>query len=258
MSEVHPAAVRGFGQGAEAYVRGRPDFPAAALDWLRNDLGLRTGTTAVELGSGTVKFTKRLMETAASVVAVEPVAAMLGRLARDLPGVTAVHGRAQRIPLADASADAVVCAQAFHWFATAEALAEIHRVLKPGAPLGLIWNVRDPSVDWVAELTRILAPYEGDAPRYDHGEWRRVFPAAGFGALQERSFRHAHSGPPEVVIVDRVASVSFIAALDGPARDAVLDEVRALVATTPELAGRATVTMPYITRAYWCRTLEPW
>ena len=140
MSDVHPAAARGFGQGTDAYVRGRPDFPPAALDWLCNDLGLRAGTTAVELGAGTGKCTKLLVETTATVVAVEPVAAMLERLARDLPGVAAVHGQAQRIPLADASADAVVCAQAFHWFATAEALAEIHRVLKPRAPLGLIWS----------------------------------------------------------------------------------------------------------------------
>jgi len=54
----------------------------------------------------------------------------------------------------------VVCAQAFHWFASAEALAGIHRLLKPAGELGLIWNVRDQSVDWVADLTRIMAPYE--------------------------------------------------------------------------------------------------
>jgi SAM-dependent methyltransferase len=253
MSDVHPAAARGFGRGADTYVRGRPDFPDSALDWLRNDLGLRAGKTAVELGAGTGKFTQLLRETAASIVAVEPLAAMRERLARDLPGVTALPGAAQRIPLPDASADAVVCAQAFHWFATAEALAEIHRVLKPGAPLGLVWNVRDQSVGWVAELTRIMAPHEGDAPRYDHGEWRRVFPAAGFGPLSERSFPHRHEGSPEQVIVERVASVSFIAALDAATRAQVLDEVRGLIAATPALAGRASVAMPYVTRAYWCR-----
>ena len=163
MTDVHPIATGGYGRSADSYVRGRPDYPPAALDWLRSDLGLGPGQTALELGSGTGKFTRLLVETGADIAAVEPVAAMLDELRRSLPAVTALQGTAQRIPAADASADAVICAQAFHWFASADSLAEIHRVLKPGGMLGLIWNVRDQSVGWVAELTRIMAPYEGDA-----------------------------------------------------------------------------------------------
>ena len=252
MSEVHPAATEGYGRGAGTYVRGRPDFPPAALDWLRRDLGLQPGRSVVDLGAGTGKFTRLLVETGATVTAVEPVTAMLDRLTHDLPSVTALRGSAQRIPLPDSSADAVVCAQSFHWFASAESLAGIHRVLKPGGVLGLIWNVRDQSVPWVAELTHIMAPYEGDAPRYDHGEWRAAFPAKGFGELRERSFPNVHVGSPEQVIVDRMASVSFIAALDDASRTRVLDQVRALIDVTPALAGHAHVSFPYMTRAYWC------
>jgi len=251
MSDVHPAAAEGYSRGADTYVRGRPDFPPAALTWLREDLGLHAGRTAVDLGAGTGKFTRLLIETGAAVIAVEPIAAMRERLTRDVPGVTALQGKAQSMPMPDASADAVICAQAFHWFACAESLAEIRRVLRPGGVLGLIWNVRDQSVSWVAELTRIMAPYEGDAPRYDRGEWRRVFPAPGFGELHERSFVHTHIGPPEQVIVERVASVSFIAALPDEARAQVLREVRALIAATPELAEKSEVRLPYLTRAYW-------
>jgi len=256
MTDVHPTAVQGYGQGADTYVRGRPDFPPAALDWLREDLGLGPGKAAVELGTGTGKFTRRLVETGADVTAVEPVAAMLARLKQDVPGAKALQGTAQHIPLPDSSADAVVCAQSFHWFASAESLAEIHRVLKPGGTLGLIWNVRDQSVEWVARLTRIMEPFEGDAPRYDHGEWRRVFPARGFGDLRERAISHAHIGPTEQVIVDRVASVSFISALDEATRLRVLQDVRSLIAATPALADQGTVRMPYVTRAYWCRKIQ--
>lgn len=255
MSDVHPAATRGFGHGADTYVRGRPDFPTGAFDWLRDDLGLAAGKAVIELGAGTGKFTRLLTQTGAEVTAVEPVPAMRERLERDLPGVRALSGTAQHIPLPDSSVDAVICAQSFHWFASAESLAEIHRVLKPGGTLGLIWNVRDESVAWVAQLTHIMTPYEGDSPRYYHGEWRRVFPARGFGQLRERSFAHAHVGPPEQVIVDRVASVSFIAALDTATRAAVLEHVRVLIAASPELAGQARVVMPYLTRAYWCARL---
>ncbi len=254
MSVIHPAAAEGFTRGADTYVRGRPDFPPAALEWLRGDLGLGPGRRAVDLGAGTGKFTRLLAQTGADIVAVEPVAAMLAHLARDLPEVEAIQADARRIPLADRTMDAVVCAQAFHWFAIREALAEIHRVLKPGGVLGLIWNIRDESIDWVRRLTDIMTPYEGDAPRYYNGEWRKVFPAPGFDELREREFAHSHVGPAEQVIVQRVASVSFIAALDEATRNDVLDEVRTLIGQTPTLAGRAEVSVPYLTRAYWCHS----
>jgi SAM-dependent methyltransferase len=178
---------------------------------------------------------------------------MLARLVAELPAVVALRGEAQSLPVASDGCNAVLCAQAFHWFATPAALAEIHRVLRPGGMLGLIWNVRDQSVDWVAKLDGIMAPFEGDAPRYYNGEWRGVFPARGFEPLRERSFAYSHVGAPEHVIVDRVASVSFIAALPTPTRERVLDQVRMLIAATPALAGAETVGFPYVTRVYWCR-----
>ena len=253
MSELHPIAARGFGQGAQTYARGRPGFPPQALDWLRKDLRLGPGKIALDLGAGTGKFTTLLRQTGAEVVAVEPVAAMLAQLAADQPEVRALRASAENLPLPEASVDAVVCAQSFHWFATNAAVAEIHRVLKPGGMLGLIWNVRDASVPWVVELDRILSRHEGDAPRYYNGEWRSVFPMPGFGPLREKSVAHAHFGSAEQVIVDRVASVSFIAALPETERQAVLDEVRALIAGTPEIAGKPALSMPYLTTMYCCR-----
>lgn len=255
---LHPTAAQGFSRGAEAYTRGRPDFPPQAMDWLMTDLGLRAGKTALEIGAGTGKFTRLLAATGASVIAVEPVTAMLERLVSHKPSdaaITAVRGQAQSLPVASGICDAVLCAQAFHWFATPAALAEIHRVLRPGGLFGLIWNVRDDSVDWVAQLDEIMAPFEGDAPRYYNGEWRRVFPARGFGPLQEKAFASSHVGTPEHVIVDRVASVSFIAALDSPARNRVLDQVRDLISATPALSRAETVEFPYVTRVYWAPRL---
>jgi SAM-dependent methyltransferase len=252
MAGVHATASRGFGADADTYARGRPDYPREVLDWLTGDLRLVGGSTALELGAGTGKFTKSLTQTGADVIAVEPVAAMVARLAAEQPGVRTVEASAQDLPLPDGSVDAVICAQSFHWFATPESLSEIRRVLKPGGTLGLIWNVRDQSIDWVAQLTRIMAPYEGDAPRYDHGEWRRVFPAPGFGPLRQKSVAHAHTGPASRVIVDRIASVSFIAALPPEQRQSVIDELHALIAATPELAGKEEVSLPYITWMYWC------
>jgi SAM-dependent methyltransferase len=249
---MHEAAAKGFAKEAQAYARGRPEYPAAVDQWLRECLQLRGNRTVVDLGAGTGKFTRRLLTTGANIIAVEPVQEMLAQLTLALPTVVARSGTAESIPVNNGIADAVVCAQSFHWFATGPALQEIHRVLRPGGFLGLIWNVRDESLDWTAAMTQIMAPYEGDAPRYRSGAWRQLFPARGFGPLREKCFPNGHKGPPEQVIVDRVLSTSFIAALARPQQRIVAARLRDLIATTPELRGREEVTVPYQTLAFSC------
>jgi SAM-dependent methyltransferase len=249
---VHAAAAVGFAAGAAAYAAGRPEYPAEVEGWLSEDLRLGPGRAALDLGAGTGKFLSRLRSVGATLYAVEPAPAMLQRLIADNPDVAARAGTAERIPFPDASMDAIVCAQSFHWFASPAALTEMRRIVKIGGALGLIWNVRDESVDWVAALTRIMAPDEGDTPRFSSGRWREVFPAEGFSPLIERRFAHAHFGPPERVIVDRVLSTSFIAALSEAEREKIAARVREVIAATPALAGRAEVAFPYETRAFRC------
>jgi SAM-dependent methyltransferase len=250
MANIHHAAAEGFAAGAANYVAGRPEYPPEIEQWLAHDLGLMEGKVALDLGAGTGKFSPRLLATGATVIAVEPVAAMLDQLMRHYPGVEAKSGSAENIPLPTASVDAVVCAQSFHWFATHETLQEIHRVLTPGGAFGLIWNVRDDTVPWVAALTGIMKPFEGDTPRFHSKKWRAVFPAEGFTPLRERRFKNWHSGPPEQVIVDRILSVSFIAALPPDRQQQVAAQLREVIAETPELAGKAQVTFPYETLAF--------
>ena len=246
MSELHPAARDGFAAKADTYASGRPSYPPSVTRWTVDALRLGEGKTVVDLGSGTGKFLPVLAATGAAIIAVEPVDAMRARLQAEHPAVLAKAGSATAIPLADASADAIVCAQAFHWFATDEALDEIHRVLKPGGFLGLVWNVRDEGVPWVAALAGIMAPYEAGVPRQASGEWRMRFPAAGFSPLDETRLSHpGHRGTPEAVIIDRVLSVSFIAALPADEQTWVEGRLRTLIAATPELHEKREVTLPY-------------
>jgi len=140
---IHHAAADGYPVTADNYVRGRPDYAPELVGWLRDFIGLGPGKTVIDLGAGTGKFTPRLVATGARVVAVEPVAEMRAKLVAAVSNVAALEGTAEAIPRPDASVDAVVCAQSFHWFATRAALAEIHRVLKPG---GAVLSVF-PSVD---------------------------------------------------------------------------------------------------------------
>ena len=172
---------------------------------------------------------------------------MRAQLAGILPGVQQLPGTAEAIPLAGASADALVCAQAFHWFATEPALAEIRRVLRPGGRLGLIWNVRDESVDWVATITEIIAPYEGDAPRFSKGAWRQAFSGQYFTELEQSSFAYQHVGTAQEVILDRFLSVSFIAALPPHEKANVANQLRALIASHPALRERDAIAFPYRT-----------
>ena len=247
---VHAVARQGFAKEAAAYARGRPDYPAALQGWLHDALALDAGRAVADVGAGTGKFTPLLVATGAQVIAVEPVDAMRAQISAAQPAVRALSGTADALPLADASLDAIVCAQAFHWFATRAALDEFARVLKPGGRLGLVWNVRDEAVDWVAELTRITAPYEGDAPRFHNGAWRQAFPHPAFGPLQESVFPHVHQGPPQQVVVDRFLSVSFIAALPADEQARVRAQIEDLIATHPALRGREVLQFPYHTRAF--------
>lgn len=253
---IHRAALQGFSSQALAYDRGRPDYPPELSAWLTQALRLGPGTTALDLGAGTGKFTRRLLSTGAHVTAIEPLEAMGAQLRNNIPGITAIAASAQSMPLADASVDVVVCAQAFHWFAASEALREIGRVLRPGGRLGLVWNVRDESHDWVAAITRIISPYEGETPRFRDGAWRPLFPNELFSDLQETVFPYQQVGSPDTVIVDRVLSVSFIAALPAAERAHVAAQLQTLIGTHPQLTGRPTIAFPYLTRAY-CSTRAP-
>lgn len=256
MRHVDDTALTGFDREALAYSRSRPDYPEALLGWFAESMLLGPGADAVDLGAGTGKFTRLLLRSGARVIAVEPVAGMRAQLLAALPGIEALAATAQALPLASHSVDALLCAQAFHWFATPVALAEIHRVLRPGGRLGLVWNVRDESVDWVWELTRLITPFEGDVPRYHSGRWRQAFSAGLFSEPRLTRLSYRHCGKPESVIIDRFASVSFIAAMNEPGKSALLERLGELAATHPALRGREQIEFPYETHAYWCEPLS--
>jgi len=252
---MHRAAATGFADGADIYAASRPGYPMEVFDWLRDRLTIGAGSKVVEVGAGTGLFTRLLRDTGASVVAIDPVPEMLAHLAAAMPGVATAVAAADALPLPDGSADAVICATAFHWFATPRVLAEFHRVLRPGGALGLIWNIRDVSMPWVRRLSEITDRYQDDAPRQKSQAWRDVFPAPVFTPLHETVMRYEHRGTPEEVIVGRTLSTSFIAALPDDRRAAAAAEVRAMIAGTPELR-QPVVAFPYLTKAYDCRRID--
>jgi SAM-dependent methyltransferase len=243
---------RTFDRSAARYERGRPGYPAEAIRFLRSEFGLGRGSTIVELGSGTGKFTRALRPLGAAIVAVEPMAGMRAEFRQRVPDVPVIEGNAEAIPLPDGIADAVVVAQAFHWFRTGPALREIARVLRPGGVLVLVWNTRDDRFRWSRRLTEIVERHGG--PRWHHSRpWASAFRRhARFFALRKRTFGHAQEDSPEA-FVDRVLSVSLIAARPPAVQRRVAAEVRALLASDPRTRGRGRVRLQYRTEVFYTR-----
>jgi SAM-dependent methyltransferase len=230
VSELHPAT-RGFAD-SDRYERGRPGYPQAAVDTIVTELGLRPGRTVLDLAAGTGKLTRLLAPSGANVIAVEPVREMRDKL----EGFVALAGTAEHIPLTDAYVDGVTVAQAFHWFDADRALQEIHRVLRRGGGLALIWNARDERQPLQAALSEIFDRYEGDTPRRNQRDWKSLLGKSG---LFERSSRvlFEHVQPvDEQAVVDRVLSVSFMASLPREEQDVVAQEVRAPAHDATELS----------------------
>jgi SAM-dependent methyltransferase len=252
---IHQSAARGFALAPDEYERGRPMYPFAAVRRLVRELRIKPESTVLDLAAGTGKLTRLLAQLGADVVAVEPVVEMRERLVETLPGVRALAGTAEAIPLEDESMEAVTVGQAFHWFDGDAALAEIHRVLRPGKRLGLIWNVKDESVDWVRLLAEIIEPYRGTAPKVASGSWKEAFERTElFTPIERARFAFVHQIDVATVVA-RVTSISFIAALDSGVRERIVEQVRELVATHPETRGREVFPLRYRTGVYWCDRL---
>ncbi len=247
-ARIEREAEVGFGRSADAYERGRPGYPDAAVAVLVRELRLGPGTTVVDVGAGTGKLTRRLVPTGAEVVAVEPVTGMRDRLVAAVPQARALDGTAEALPLPDAAAGAVVAGQAFHWFASHAALAEFARVLGPGGRLGLVWNSRA-DTGAAGEISALLAEHQGDVPRYRTGGWQRAFDhQPWFGPLGHAAVDHEHTLPLDAT-VDRFASISFVAAMPDAPRAALLARIRAVLERIADPDG--TVTTPYRTDVWW-------
>jgi SAM-dependent methyltransferase len=273
-SEVHEVASVGFEAEAAAYDRARPSYPPDAVAWLTASLGIGPGRQVVDLAAGTGKLTALITGAGSNLVAVEPVAAMRARLRDRLPEVAVIAGVAESLPLAAASVDAVLVAQAFHWFRAGAAMAELRRVLRVGGRLALIWNARERGIGWIDQVWSVMDRVERHAPWRDHpAEAGRPGPGATTRTMRsveaylagadgmswspwvEAAFSHVHFGTHEDV-VDRIRSVSYVAALPPRDQRAVLDEIRAILREHPETAASETVGIPYRVDARFAERLR--
>jgi len=227
-----------FGSAADAYERGRPEWPRELLD----RLPVPPEAEVLDLAAGTGKLTRLLVDRYRRVTAVEPDPDM-----RRLLGLVTdcyLEGTAEAIPLADASVDAVFVGEAFHWFDAPRAVAEIARVLRPRGVLALLWHRYPPSADVLPE---------GVLPRARtakhrlllSGDWRVAFDGAPFEPLREETLARDEEMPREQ-LVDYFASISPVATLPPGERERTLAAIAAAL-------ERPTYRRRWTTHLYWTR-----
>ena len=233
------SAARSFGSHAAEYERGRPTYPAELVGWLVPD----GATTVVDVGAGTGKLTAALVAPGRTVVAVDPDPQMLAALRGRLPDVETREGTGEALPCTDASVDALTFGQSWHWVDAARGSLEAARVLRPGGVLGLVWNIRDERVAWVAELSAVM--HHSAAERLVHGGGPRV--ADPLGPLETYEVAWESRMSVEDVVA-MAASRSYVITAEPDRRARILDAVRVLAGSVVEADGL--VRLPYVTYAY--------
>jgi ubiquinone/menaquinone biosynthesis C-methylase UbiE len=227
-----------FAGVADAYDRARPTYPREAAAWLVGS----EHAHVLELGAGTGKLTEQLVALGHRVVATDPLAQMLSHLVTRLPHTPAVIAGAEHIPLRARSVDAVVGAQAFHWFDLDKALPEIARVLRPGGHLALAWNLRDERVPWVKRLGRLIGTQD-----QENDPTNALLASHLFGFVETSTYRFWQL-LDRGLLRDLVTSRSNVASMGQAERESVLREVDALY----EHYGRGPdgMHLPYVTHCY--------
>jgi len=230
---------RSFGAVAEAYDRGRPSYPGEAVAWLAGG----DAKVVLELGAGTGKLTRELVDQGHAVFATEPDEAMLAVLRERVPEVSAKVATAEEIPANDRSVDVVVVAQAFHWFDHDVALPEIARILKPGGHLALVWNFFDQRIPWVRRLVNVV----GEHSATSHSASEALEGHELFEPVERTTFTFWQDVNRDT-LVDIVASRSYVASLPEAEREAKLDAVRALYDDYGR--GHDGMQLPYVTECF--------
>ncbi|XP_067044852.1 uncharacterized methyltransferase Mb3374-like [Acropora muricata] len=267
MAERNEGGIREFSTDLSLYEKGRPEYTKESVEFLLCQVGLlskitKERTTLLEIGAGTGKFTRAMVEVLTSrnasveITASDPKPEMCEAFRRLVPGIKMLQFPAEDIALPDESVPVIICAQAFHWFASDKSVAEICRVLEPGGKFGLIWNHRDHSQPWVRALQDIVDPFvkkkdmPGDAREL---KWTESLNKSGKFTPVERNnkFQTYVEGDMDKIVAV-IMCISAITQSSEEVRRSTEVKVREVLTNHPDLQGAQVYKLPYITDICWC------
>ena len=235
-----------FSDRAQDYAKFRPDYPGAAIDALLRGLAGPAEPTAADVGAGTGILSALVAARGVRVLAIEPNAAMR---AAAVPHalISWRDGTAEATGLPAASVELVMCAQAFHWFRQRDAIAEFHRILRPGGRLAIMWNNRDPDDTLTRSYIEAIRAVNGEHPIERRAFEPAVVDADGlFTPPRLESF--AHSQELDLAgLIGRATSASYVPRA-GPAFAALGERLTALFERHRDARGR--VRLKYWTRLH--------
>jgi ubiquinone/menaquinone biosynthesis C-methylase UbiE len=240
-----------FSDRVADYERHRPGYPAAAVALICERCGLRPGDRAADVGSGTGKLTRVLLDAGLAVWAVEPNPSMrraAEALLGDLPGFASVDGRAEATTLPPASVDLVTAAQAFHWFDREAARVEFRRILRPKGHVALLWNERIPGSPFARDYDALLEELSVD---YAEVGRRRASSNAAVGEFLVEPEQASFDNPQQTDfpgLVGRYLSASYAFRRDDPRFPGAEAALRRLF---ERHARDGAIVMPLSTQLYW-------
>ncbi|GBG08700.1 SAM-dependent methyltransferase [Paenibacillus agaridevorans] len=244
-----------FTERVDSYVKYRPSYPAAALDFLYSKVGFSKESIIADVGAGTGIFSGLLLDRGSRVVAIEPNEAMRGAAEKrhaDNSRYTSVAASAEVTELEDESVDYIVCAQSFHWFDRAAAREEFRRILKPDGQVALIWNSRrTKGTPFLDQFEQLLLDYGTDYEKVAHkyitpatiaSFFRDGGPALDVFASEQRLDAEGVKG--------RLLSSSYCPLPGHPNYEPMMEKLASIFEANQE---KGFVTIVYDTELYWGR-----
>jgi SAM-dependent methyltransferase len=232
----------------------RPGYAAEAVAWVMEGGGLRPGSVVVDLAAGTGQLSKHLVASGVEAIAIEPAANMRAVVEARLPSVRALDGHAESLPLDDGSVDAVVVGNAFHHFDRDAAFAEIRRVVRRDGTLALFWawplEEEEPrAIPGIEEIYEVVGRYRAaSAIIAAYRSWAEPpVTVDGFEPFERREFPFVHE-LPSARLADLYATSSDIASLPRDERGRLLERIREISRTLPDVLRLPSRTVVDVSR----------
>lgn len=245
MSTLDPK--KRFSNRVEDYVKYRPEYPREIIALLEKEAGFDSQKTIADIGSGTGKLSKLFLDYGNTVFGVEPNDEMRVAAEKAFSGVErfkSVKGSAEDTTLPDHSVDCITVGQAFHWFQVEPTKKEFKRILKPGAPVVLIWNIRDTAQEVGCAYEQFLLRHSEEYSKIGLESEKRKGPTDEF--FGERGFKKATFSNPQKYTFEQLQglldSSSYIPRPDHPTYRTMINDLKVLF---NRFQRNGTIEMPF-------------